>query len=409
MKAFLYPRGKSIEDATQIRGIETKFTIQNGLIQSKITTMDKTLGEHGSAISQTIEDIDLRVRTDGVISSINLSGEGIKIQASRLDIEGKLTLSAFNNSVKTGLEDVIQLKPTIDGLTALENNETVIDGSKILTGSIDVKNLKAGTIDANKIKIAAGNVTIDGNGITILGGFTEGQLDPSITDRWNEASELAKQIASADVLLASRKHEVRQQYDTILVNYERILRQAATYNVSSTPEIAEMTNAKNVYAAFLFTENDLSNGMPPLAAGNLNNNSRIDGEVYIGREENFRRRVLAAEEVINMKMADAIDDTNRRIAELDLSGTYAVTILSTDGDVFRNGQISTTLTAKVYQNKVDMTDSLPPSAFIWTRHSFDSVGDNIWNQNNGNGVKTLTVTAADIKKKATFTCKIFQD
>lgn len=406
MKAFLYPRGKSIEDATQIRGIETKFTIQNGLIQSKITTMDKTLGEHGTAISQTIEDIDLRVRADGVISSINLSGEGIKIQASKLDIEGKLTLSAFQNSVKTGIEDAIQLKPTIDGWTAMENNQTVIDGSKILTGSIDVKTLKAGTIDANKVKIAAGNVTIDGNGITIVGGLREDQLDPGLAEKWNEASELALQIASADVLLASRKNEVRQQYETTLVDYDRILRQAATYQLSGASEILEMTSAKNSYYAFLYTENDLSNGMPPLAAGNLNNNSSIDGEIYIAREENFRRRVVAANEIINMKMADAIDDTNRRIAELDLSGTYQITIQSSDGNVFRNGQISTVLTAKVYQNKIDMTDSLPPSAFRWSRHSYDSASDNIWNQNNGNGVKTLTVTNADIIKKATFTCTL---
>ena len=64
------------------------------------------ISEMESAVKQTKSEIDLSVRKDKVINSINLSGEGVKINADKVDISG--TLSAYTGKIGTfsiGLND----------------------------------------------------------------------------------------------------------------------------------------------------------------------------------------------------------------------------------------------------------------------------------------------------------------
>lgn len=57
------------------------------------------ISEMESKINQTKSEIDLSVKKDKVINSINLSGEGVKINADKVDISG--TLSAYNGKIGT--------------------------------------------------------------------------------------------------------------------------------------------------------------------------------------------------------------------------------------------------------------------------------------------------------------------
>lgn len=64
------------------------------------------ISEMESKINQTKSEIDLSVKKDKVINSINLSGEGVKINADKVDISG--TLSAYTGKIGTfsiGLND----------------------------------------------------------------------------------------------------------------------------------------------------------------------------------------------------------------------------------------------------------------------------------------------------------------
>lgn len=87
--------------------------------------------------------------------------------------------------------------------------------------------------------------------------------------------------------------------------------------------------------------------------------------------------------------------------------TYKVDIISTNGGVFKNGQISTTLIARVYKGKTDITDTIDESKFTWRRVSENSEEDAIWNANHV-GLKQITVTHEDVRQKATFFCDILE-
>lgn len=91
------------------------------------------------------------------------------------------------------------------------------------------------------------------------------------------------------------------------------------------------------------------------------------------------------------------------------SGTspYLVRIDSTNGNIFRNGEIETILTAVVFYGDKDITNDIIPGRFLWTRVSTDTQGDVLWNdQKSKNRSKQITITSDDVRYRATFFCTI---
>lgn len=85
---------------------------------------------------------------------------------------------------------------------------------------------------------------------------------------------------------------------------------------------------------------------------------------------------------------------------------YKVQILSTNGDIFRNGIVNTTVFAKVYKGNEEITKDLTPSNFIWKKFDKDGNEDIAWgNAHAGVGDRFL-VKSEDIIKKSTFTCDL---
>ena len=102
--------------------------------------------------------------------------------------------------------------------------------------------------------------------------------------------------------------------------------------------------------------------------------------------------------------ADAAEEA--AIDYADKNVTHKVEIFSTGGLVFKNNVISTTLIARVYKGKNDVTDLVDSNFFRWTRISDDPTGDDLWNTQHYGGRKQITVTSADVYVRATFNCQI---
>lgn len=85
--------------------------------------------------------------------------------------------------------------------------------------------------------------------------------------------------------------------------------------------------------------------------------------------------------------------------------SYSVYVESDNGTVFRNGIISTTLRAHVYENGVEITDEIPEGNFHWTRNSHDTADDALWNSSGHQG-RSLEINGDDVRSKAVFDCEI---
>lgn len=101
-----------------------------------------------------------------------------------------------------------------------------------------------------------------------------------------------------------------------------------------------------------------------------------------------------------------LDEQTGRIDEIEEQKMYRLVITSSNGNIFKNGDISTVLSATVYSWDEDVTDSLDDNQFIWTRVSGDEDADLIWNQKHAGGTKEITITNDDVKVRATFCCDL---
>lgn len=102
----------------------------------------------------------------------------------------------------------------------------------------------------------------------------------------------------------------------------------------------------------------------------------------------------------------SVEETNTRIDEINEQKMYRLVISSSNGNIFKNNNINTTLTAIVYSWDENITDTLDPNQFIWTRVSDDTEADKLWNADHYGGTKQITVTSDDVKVRATFFCDL---
>ena len=85
---------------------------------------------------------------------------------------------------------------------------------------------------------------------------------------------------------------------------------------------------------------------------------------------------------------------------------YRLEILSSEGNIFMNKQISTILFVKVYYGDEDVTHTISDNRLIWTRSSANVDSDLLWNEEHSLGMKTVYINTADVYDRATFSCEL---
>lgn len=86
---------------------------------------------------------------------------------------------------------------------------------------------------------------------------------------------------------------------------------------------------------------------------------------------------------------------------IDNSDPLQIIVTSTGGDVFKNGQGTTVLTAVCYQAGSEV-DAAGNGSYTWTKYNKDGAIDTSWGTNGSKTGKTLSVSSADVDTKATF-------
>ena len=87
---------------------------------------------------------------------------------------------------------------------------------------------------------------------------------------------------------------------------------------------------------------------------------------------------------------------------------YRVEIYSQRGDVLSQYVPTTTLKARVWKGNNEVTDTITPSRFVWSRQSNDETADRVWAAAH-TGVKEITLTTTDVLFSATYSCDIMDE
>lgn len=83
---------------------------------------------------------------------------------------------------------------------------------------------------------------------------------------------------------------------------------------------------------------------------------------------------------------------------------FELEIVSSHGNIFKNGIINTTLEAVLYEYGEVATANYDDNHFIWSRVSYDTDFDDVWNSAHAGGTKIITITGEDVQSRATFFC-----
>lgn len=101
-----------------------------------------------------------------------------------------------------------------------------------------------------------------------------------------------------------------------------------------------------------------------------------------------------------------VTEVSNRITTIEEQKMLRLVIISSNGNIFKNGNVKTLLSAVVYSWDKDITDTLDANQFIWTRVSEDAEADKVWNEQHFGGAKAVVITSADVKVRATFYCDL---
>lgn len=161
-------------------GLQSQITQTASSLQTQITDSANNLQ---SQINQQADSIELKVDADGVISSINLSGEGIKINANKLELTSYVT---FNNLETPG--------------------QTIIDGGNLKTGTVVADSVKSSWVYANNInadqvnagvlqsmRIENDDIYMDGDTIQF---HTGGAIKRSSSNNWSTTNRYLDNVIS---------------------------------------------------------------------------------------------------------------------------------------------------------------------------------------------------------------------
>lgn len=101
-----------------------------------------------------------------------------------------------------------------------------------------------------------------------------------------------------------------------------------------------------------------------------------------------------------------VTEVSDRITTIEEQKMLRLVITSSNGNIFKNGNVKTLLSAVVYSWDKDITDTLDANQFVWTRVSEDTEADKVWNEQHFGGAKSVVITGADVKVRATFYCDL---
>ena len=103
------------------------------------------------------------------------------------------------------------------------------------------------------------------------------------------------------------------------------------------------------------------------------------------------------------------EENKNAIDDINSNKMYRIEVISSDGNIFKNGNIKTELSARLYSWDKNITDEIDSSRFIWTRVSSDVESDKLWNEAHSIGSKSIIITSDDVNARATFNVEVLDE
>lgn len=81
-------------------------------------------------------------------------------------------------------------------------------------------------------------------------------------------------------------------------------------------------------------------------------------------------------------------------------------VRASNGNVFKNGVVSTSLTATLWRGDKEIDKDGTEFSYVWKKINSDETPDEHWNADHSYSQKSIRITEADVFRRATFSCEV---
>ncbi|ULF49311.1 hypothetical protein [Bacillus phage MrBubbles] len=398
------------EESSDLSSIEIlkdgNVVLQNPKTKMEIT--DEGVLVNGKPIGSGGSGGGISPELENIIKQINNQFSLLKITMS--EIEGGLETKVEKDTYYIDTAEIeAKIKDMKDGARKSKDNlqKSIEDLVKYIANDVNTNPIT----DANKLQITKLLDDIDNKKASLDGAAQMILLDPFLTDEQKVAVKKWYDKLNSDHTALKTTVMVAIQDGNLTAQDKKDISTAAeTYLNDLTSWLTEMDKAadasyeQRIVDAF---EN----------AVNYANKESLHQSAVITHLYNMVSIKVSSEQVtqqfidLNTKIektqeetSTALDDFQTQIDNTVKNLPYKVEVTSSNGLIFVNGGVNSTLAAKITKGTEDVTSTVAVADFIWTRVSNNTAGDTAWNNAHKNVGRSFNINASDVIDRATFFC-----
>lgn len=311
---------------------------------------------------------------DGAVKSMTEFFDGLIKDASakvEKSIESELAAESLKNQLKEKVENLSRMLSNIRNYKSSEKSKAdkTLDSIQTMSESGIVKGIDKAYLSDYMSRI---------NG----------------EEKWYETQADRLSIGKSEYL--RRKEALDKLVNPMLTN-DLLDDDSTVNNEEFVKRFTEYYDARNRLLGDIIkaSESELSNLQDSLSKAIYLVNTKSEKSI----EE--RNRIIEGNKEINR--------INERLKELRENVPYRINLVSSRGDKFRDGNVDTTLTCRVFKGDVEITDQIKPHNFRWSKRNSDGTEDIAWGRSKEGSGNVINITHEDVANKAVFSVEVFQE
>ncbi|MEN7388457.1 phage tail spike protein [Bacillus licheniformis] len=347
------------------------------------------------------------------------------ILTSEWDANKNKIIAGVRNSIEVGNRGIIIRSPDFPneivimqaGIIALSKDGGETWKTAIKPDGIVAERLIGQIIAGQELLItnSSGSFTLDDNGAVfdVNSFIIRSNSGNNLINRWENNSDFVEAYKDDNLITPYEKKMLKIKWEEFSKRYDANMVKVNNYyeNPSTLWFVSEYVDRYNQLYEYLFVT--VHGDKPMLSDDNMAYTTRIVGTEFDAMFRNYDNALVELEKQLDIRakeMTDkAIQDAKNaqdNIDEVENDIAYKIELHSSQGSIFKNGQINTIITAKVYKGRNEITSTIPNSGFIWRKRDKDGTIDTSWGNAHVNVGNTITVDRNDVVERAVFECDI---
>lgn len=344
------------------------------------------------------------------------------------DANKRRIIAGVNNSIEVGNRGILIKDPDFPnemmiiqaGILALTEDGGETWKTAIKPTGVVAERLIGKIIAGQELIItnSAGSFTMDANGFRVRANefvVQSSSGDKNLVEEWTKTGDFVEDFRDDNIITHYEKDQLQTQWDAYKLQYDFIIQLLNSYFDDQGNSIPEVVNLHQKYEElynYLFTE-EQTDGYPLLSLENRDKSTRIDRVIFEQRWNGYRNAVPPVQNIIQLRAKELAEnaineaeEAKKNIEEVMDDVVWKIELHSSHGTTFKNGNVRTTITARVYRGKNDITEYLPKESFIWKKRDKDGVLDEAWNSQHVGIGNVVEIDEHDVYRKAVFSCDI---